>query len=236
MPTYDYVCEACGHEFEHFQAMSDKHLRTCPKCKKKKLVRKVGAGAGLIFKGTGFYITDYKKSATSPAGDSGSSKSGPTARPSWDRTAVGGPPALKARRASGAGSGSGTKSSTEAKSGAGSKPSDAKASPSTDRGSGGGRSGEGRGNAGAAGAAAAASPRGGGLERAERPEATGPRDPADRLDLLCVRRGGAARRALAAVLLRAVQDGGLGRVAPGTLPHSRRGRRRRRPSRARARR
>ncbi len=39
MPTYDYVCEACGHEFEHFQAMSDKHLRTCPKCKKKKLVR-----------------------------------------------------------------------------------------------------------------------------------------------------------------------------------------------------
>ena len=60
MPTYDYVCDACGHEFEHFQSMSDRHLRTCPKCHKKKLVRKVGAGAGLIFKGTGFYITDYR--------------------------------------------------------------------------------------------------------------------------------------------------------------------------------
>ena len=69
MPTYDYVCEACGHEFEHFQSMSDRHLRTCPKCKKKKLIRKVGAGAGLIFKGSGFYITDYKKSGA-PSSDS----------------------------------------------------------------------------------------------------------------------------------------------------------------------
>ena len=64
MPTYDYACEACAHEFEHFQSMTDKHLRTCPKCKKRRLVRKIGAGAGLIFKGTGFYQTDYK----SPSG------------------------------------------------------------------------------------------------------------------------------------------------------------------------
>ena len=63
MPTYDYVCEACGHEFEHFQSMSDRHLKTCPKCKKRRLVRKIGAGAGLIFKGTGFYQTDYKAPA-----------------------------------------------------------------------------------------------------------------------------------------------------------------------------
>jgi putative FmdB family regulatory protein len=63
MPTYDYVCGACGHAFEHFQSMSDKTLRTCPKCSKKKLVRQVGAGAGLIFKGTGWYATDYRKSS-----------------------------------------------------------------------------------------------------------------------------------------------------------------------------
>jgi putative FmdB family regulatory protein len=65
MPTYDYVCEACGHEFEEFQAMSAKVLRTCPKCGKKKLLRRIGAGAGLIFKGTGFYQTDYKSTSRS---------------------------------------------------------------------------------------------------------------------------------------------------------------------------
>ena len=62
MPTYDYVCAACGHAFEHFQEMSAKKLRTCPRCKKPKLERQVGTGAGLIFKGTGFYITDYRRS------------------------------------------------------------------------------------------------------------------------------------------------------------------------------
>jgi putative FmdB family regulatory protein len=60
MPTYDYVCLACGHEFEHFQSMSDRRLGKCPKCGKPRLVRKVGAGAGVIFKGSGFYQTDYK--------------------------------------------------------------------------------------------------------------------------------------------------------------------------------
>ncbi len=65
MPTYDYVCDACGHGFEHFQSMSDPHLKQCPKCSKKKLRRLIGTGAGLIFKGSGFYITDYKKSSSS---------------------------------------------------------------------------------------------------------------------------------------------------------------------------
>jgi putative FmdB family regulatory protein len=60
MPTYDYVCDACGHALEAFHAMSAPPLRTCPKCGKKKLVRKIGAGAGVIFKGSGFYQTDYK--------------------------------------------------------------------------------------------------------------------------------------------------------------------------------
>jgi putative FmdB family regulatory protein len=74
MPTYDYVCPKCGHEFEQFQPMSDAPLKRCPKCKKLGLKRLVGAGAGLIFKGTGFYITDYKKTSA-PASEGGESKS-----------------------------------------------------------------------------------------------------------------------------------------------------------------
>lgn len=61
MPTYEYACAKCGHEFEQFQSMRDEPLKKCPKCKKTGVKRLVGGGAGLIFKGTGFYITDYKK-------------------------------------------------------------------------------------------------------------------------------------------------------------------------------
>ena len=61
MPTYEYECDACGHTFEEFQSMSDKALRKCPECKKMKLQRLIGAGAGIIFKGSGFYETDYKR-------------------------------------------------------------------------------------------------------------------------------------------------------------------------------
>jgi putative FmdB family regulatory protein len=60
MPTYEYACPKCGHEFEQFQSMNDEPLKKCPKCKKAGVKRLVGSGAGLIFKGTGFYITDYK--------------------------------------------------------------------------------------------------------------------------------------------------------------------------------
>ncbi len=60
MPTYDYRCNACGHTFELFQTMSEKHKRKCPKCSKLKLERLIGMGAGLIFKGSGFYETDYR--------------------------------------------------------------------------------------------------------------------------------------------------------------------------------
>jgi putative FmdB family regulatory protein len=69
MPTYEYACPKCGHEFEQFQSMRDEPLKKCPKCKKSGLKRLVGSGAGLIFKGTGFYITDYKnKGAGKPEG------------------------------------------------------------------------------------------------------------------------------------------------------------------------
>jgi putative FmdB family regulatory protein len=71
MPTYDYVCTKCGHEMEVFQSMNDPRLKKCPKCKKLGLNRLMGGGAGLIFKGTGFYITDYKKKSGTPDGGGG---------------------------------------------------------------------------------------------------------------------------------------------------------------------
>ena len=60
MPTYDYACQACDHEFEAFQAITAKPLRKCPQCGKLRLKRLVGIGAGVIFKGSGFYETDYR--------------------------------------------------------------------------------------------------------------------------------------------------------------------------------
>ncbi|MCH7559571.1 MAG: zinc ribbon domain-containing protein [Planctomycetes bacterium] len=60
MPTYDYICESCGGKFERFQSIIAKPLRKCPKCGKRKLKRLIGAGAGVIFKGSGFYQTDYR--------------------------------------------------------------------------------------------------------------------------------------------------------------------------------
>jgi len=60
MPTYDYVCDACGHEFELFQSISEPVKRKCPKCGRQKLRRLIGAGAAVMFKGSGFYQTDYR--------------------------------------------------------------------------------------------------------------------------------------------------------------------------------
>lgn len=60
MPTYDYVCNACGHALEIFQSMSEAPKKKCPQCGKSKLERRIGAGAGFLFKGAGFYLTDYR--------------------------------------------------------------------------------------------------------------------------------------------------------------------------------
>ena len=60
MPTYEYACEACGHKFEEFQSIMAKPVKKCPACKKNKVKRLISAGAGFIFKGSGFYITDYR--------------------------------------------------------------------------------------------------------------------------------------------------------------------------------
>ena len=60
MPTYDYECDACGHEFELFQSISAPLKRKCPECSKLKLRRLFGTGAAVVFKGSGFYETDYR--------------------------------------------------------------------------------------------------------------------------------------------------------------------------------
>ncbi len=60
MPTYEYQCNACGHRFDELQSFSDAHLKKCPKCKKNKLQRLIGTGAAILFKGSGFYQTDYR--------------------------------------------------------------------------------------------------------------------------------------------------------------------------------
>lgn len=65
MPNYNYECSSCGHTLQEFQTMSEKALLLCPKCKKKKLVRLISGGSAVIFKGTGFYETDYKKKPNS---------------------------------------------------------------------------------------------------------------------------------------------------------------------------
>ncbi|QDU60677.1 Zinc ribbon domain protein [Planctomycetes bacterium Pan216] len=90
MPTYEYVCDACEHEMEEFQSITAKPLKKCPECGKMKLRRLLGTGGGFIFKGSGFYLTDYrsdsyKKGAkadkeassksSSSSGDKSSSKS-----------------------------------------------------------------------------------------------------------------------------------------------------------------
>jgi putative FmdB family regulatory protein len=76
MPTYEYKCDSCGHQFEDFQSMSEPALQKCPACKKKKLRRLFGTGAAILFKGSGFYETDYRsesyKSAAKADKDSSS--------------------------------------------------------------------------------------------------------------------------------------------------------------------
>ena len=89
MPTYEYFCKKCGCEFEMFQSISAQALRTCPqdRCPQKKwgrgrVKRKISAGAGLLFKGSGFYITDYRSEGYKQA----AKKESPAAKPSGGET------------------------------------------------------------------------------------------------------------------------------------------------------
>jgi putative FmdB family regulatory protein len=63
MPTYDYLCDACGHEFEAFESIKADPQSVCPQCREVKLHRKIGAGAAILFKGSGFYQTDYRSAS-----------------------------------------------------------------------------------------------------------------------------------------------------------------------------
>jgi len=81
MPTYDYVCDACDHQFELFQSITAAPERKCPECGRRKLRRLIGPGAAIVFKGSGFYKTDYrsesyKKAAASEAGGAASGTAG----------------------------------------------------------------------------------------------------------------------------------------------------------------
>ena len=68
MPTYDYECRACGHTFDELQSFSDPPLTKCPRCKKNKLERLFGGGGAIIFKGSGFYETDYRRAGANGSG------------------------------------------------------------------------------------------------------------------------------------------------------------------------
>lgn len=86
MPTYDYECKACGYTFEKFQSISQPAVRKCPKCGKRKVRRLIGAGSGIIFRGKGFYQTDYRSESYRKAAEKdkagGESKAGSDGRSS----------------------------------------------------------------------------------------------------------------------------------------------------------
>jgi putative FmdB family regulatory protein len=70
MPTYEYICDNCQYEFERFQSIKARPIRKCPKCGKLSVQRLIGAGAGIIFKGSGFYETDYRSDSYKKAKES----------------------------------------------------------------------------------------------------------------------------------------------------------------------
>jgi putative FmdB family regulatory protein len=115
MPTYEYVCEKCDHKFDHFQSIKEEPIKVCPqeKCGMKKwgkgkVKRAIGAGAGLIFKGSGFYITDYRSEGYKAAAkkESGGGESKSESKPGGGETKSA--PAKK--ESSGSGSSGGSKS------------------------------------------------------------------------------------------------------------------------------
>jgi putative FmdB family regulatory protein len=93
MPTYDYICDSCDHEFEAYESIMASPQTVCPACQEPKLRRKIGPGAAILFKGSGFYQTDYRSDsykasakADAPADSSSSSSSKPAESPSSSST------------------------------------------------------------------------------------------------------------------------------------------------------
>jgi putative FmdB family regulatory protein len=94
MPTYDYVCDHCDHSFELFQSITADAERKCPKCKKLKLRRLIGPGAAIVFKGSGFYTTDYRSASykKGAAAESNGSSNGEAAKKPAGKTTGGDKP------------------------------------------------------------------------------------------------------------------------------------------------
>ena len=108
MPTYDYECDACGHTFDVFQSINDPKKKKCPKCGKNKLRRLFGAGSAVVFKGSGFYQTDYRSDsykkaaeADKPAGTSEGGKGGDSGKSSSSASTTSSSPAPASKPAAG---------------------------------------------------------------------------------------------------------------------------------------
>ncbi|WP_298863506.1 FmdB family zinc ribbon protein [uncultured Gimesia sp.] len=86
MPTYDYECSQCDNKWEEFQSIKAKPLRKCPACGKLKAKRVIGAGAGIIFKGSGFYQTDYRSSSYKKAAEADSKAQSESSKPKSDNS------------------------------------------------------------------------------------------------------------------------------------------------------
>jgi putative FmdB family regulatory protein len=88
MPTYDYICDSCGHEFEAYESIMAPSRTDCPECKLPKLRRKIGPGAAILFKGSGFYQTDYRSDSYKKAAEADKSSSEP-AKPAAESKSTG---------------------------------------------------------------------------------------------------------------------------------------------------
>src|SRR6185436_19733234 len=86
MPTYEYQCDACGNKFEKFQSITAAPIKKCPKCGKNKVRRLISSGAGLIFKGSGFYITDYRSEGYKEKAKSDAPATSSTDKPAGDKS------------------------------------------------------------------------------------------------------------------------------------------------------
>lgn len=99
MPTYEYQCDACEHRFELFQSIKAAPTRKCPSCGKLKVRRLISGGGGLIFKGSGFYITDYRSEGYKSAAKSDSTKTEPTSTSSAGKAETAAPPKAQPQKA-----------------------------------------------------------------------------------------------------------------------------------------
>jgi putative FmdB family regulatory protein len=139
MPTYDYVCTACEHAFEEFQSMNDPLLRKCPRCGKLRLKRLIGSGAGIIFKGSGFYETDYKKKTGMSEGKASETKTPDPVPAKTDKAETSGTTAKTEKAESGSASTSTSKAEPKTDSGKASRSAAKPASKSSSRKSSGNR-------------------------------------------------------------------------------------------------